>query len=145
VPAKPNDLNVLQKLLFYLASSRFPFFSTARFAQERHQRTSSWPKANRPVFLRALRVLRGSSFLFKPPASLKNATNEHLPGRRPTDLFFFVLFVSFVVQAFFLNRPLRSRTPKMQRRPPTNIFLAEGQQTCFSSCSSCPSWFNLFS
>jgi cytoskeletal protein RodZ len=24
VPAKPNDLNALQKLLFYLASSRFP-------------------------------------------------------------------------------------------------------------------------
>jgi hypothetical protein len=39
--------------------------------------------------------------LFQPPASLKNATNEHLSGRRPTDLFFFVLFVSFVVQAFF--------------------------------------------
>jgi hypothetical protein len=27
VPAKPNDLNALQKLLFYLASSRFPFLS----------------------------------------------------------------------------------------------------------------------
>jgi hypothetical protein len=44
-----------------------------------------------------------------------------------------VLFVSFVVQAFFFfNRPLRSRTPKMQRRPPPkNIFLAEGQPTPF--------------
>ena len=46
---------------------------------------------------------------FQPPASLKNAkdakktTNEHLSGRRPTDLFFFVLFVSFVVQAFFFS------------------------------------------
>jgi hypothetical protein len=27
VPAKPNDLNALQKLLFYLASSRFPLLS----------------------------------------------------------------------------------------------------------------------
>jgi hypothetical protein len=41
-----------------------------------------------------------------PHSPLKTATNEHLSGRRPTDLFFFVLFVSFVVQAFFLKRPL---------------------------------------
>jgi putative transposase len=34
VPAKPNDLNALQKLLFYLASSRFPFHG--KIARQRH-------------------------------------------------------------------------------------------------------------
>jgi hypothetical protein len=31
VPAKPNDLNALQKLLFYLASSRFPHYDDMLF------------------------------------------------------------------------------------------------------------------
>jgi hypothetical protein len=64
--------------------------------------------------------------LFQPPASLKNATNEHLPGRRPTNLVFLRALRVLRGSSFLcFNRPLRSRTP------PTNIFLAEGQPTLF--------------
>jgi hypothetical protein len=46
------------------------------------------PKGNKPALLRALRVLRGSSFF--------------LFARRATNPPFFVLFVSFVVKSFSL-------------------------------------------
>jgi hypothetical protein len=42
VPAKPNDLNALQKLLFYLASSRFPHETNIAEAQHRTLFVAGW-------------------------------------------------------------------------------------------------------
>jgi hypothetical protein len=70
--------------------------------------------------------------LFKPPAALKNAkkdTKGYLFGRRPTDLLFFVFFVSFVVNAFFTARFAQERKERKERRK--DIFFARRATNLF--------------